>query len=301
MHRTRLRLIICSLSFVLLIPCDWVFADIIIENYTTETNDRFQNSDVPDRFFVTSNLSGVGQDATGRWATLIGPNTILSANHFAPSGTVSFFSDNLATSTRIDIPISTDVQRIGNTDLWLARLEQFAPDSIRVFDYARQQISAPTSPAGPGSNFAFKGANVIMTGLSPANFPPNQDQAYGTNVISWFVENDTSAGLGSVDAFRVDYNVGGTPYEAFLQVGDSGAPMFTNNGNGQLLLLGVNSYVSTSSTGEPVASFVSYIGNDSSTVDALVSQWAAVPEPSALVCGSTVVFLYSLRRRRRTN
>lgn len=300
MPRTLLALTIRSLTAVLMICCDWAFADIIIDNYSSATNDRFQNSDVPDQFFVSSDLSGVGQDASGRWATLIGPNTIISANHLAPSGTVSFYPDNLATSIRIDIPISVDVQRIGNTDLWLARLEQYAPTTIRVFDYARQQITAPTAPVGPGSNFPFKGANVVMTGRSPASFPAAQDQAYGTNVISGFVEDDTSAGLGSVDAFRLDYNTGGTPFEAFLQSGDSGAPLFTADGNGQLLLLGVNSYTSSTLTGTPVASFVSYIGNDSSSVDSLVSQWAAVPEPNCLFWGPASALLFSLQRRRRS-
>jgi len=287
-----------------MMPNASVVADIIIpiDNYSSETNDRFQDSDVPDAFFLSYDLSGVGQSDSGRWATLIGPNTIVSANHLRPSGAISFYPDNLSSSTPIQIAISSDSQRIANTDLWLARLAEHVPGSIHVFAHAKAQIRAPTAQNGSNSEFSFKGDHVFMTKRSPAGFPATQDQAYGTNIISSFVENDTSAGLGTVDAFELAYNVGGTMYEAFLQPKDSGAPLFTAGENGELLLLGVNSYITTTAGDEPepIASYVSYLGNESATIDALVAQWAAVPEPSSFVSLAIAVLAvgFVLRRSR---
>lgn len=279
-----------------------VVADMQIDNYSSSTNDRFYDGDDKsfflDNFFVTYDLSGVGQDESGRWATLIGPNTIISANHFEPSGTISFYPDN---STRVKIDISLDMERIGNTDLWLARLKQHAPANIHVFDYANDLISPPSDNAP----FPYKGDSVIMTGRSESDFPITQDQAYGTNIISGFeedhyVEGTNGTVLGTLDVFELRYDSGATDYESFLQGDDSGAPLFTEKHNGEPLLLGVNSYITTNATtGDPIASYVSYIGNEAATVDALVTEWAAVPEPSSFFSFVTVALLLGFALRRR--
>lgn len=254
-------------------------AAILIDNFSSATNDRFQNSDSPDEFFLSSfDLSGVGLASNGTWGTLIGPNTILSANHAAPSGSLTFYSSNDPFSTPIELTLSGESQRINGTDLWVARLSTFAPASLRIYDYATTAISQPRFSI---QNFTYKNSLVYMTGRSPTgSFPVAQRQAYGTNRISGFVENNTSAGLGPIDAFELAYNSGQTDYEAFLQGGDSGAPLFVNNG-GQLLVLGVNSYI-TANSGVPVASYVSYTGNEAATINAFVAQAAAVPEPGTL-------------------
>ncbi|MEJ6580729.1 MAG: hypothetical protein QNL33_16870 [Akkermansiaceae bacterium] len=129
----------------------------MIDNYSSVANERFRNTDDPDQLILTTfDLSGVGQDTNGRWATLIGTNTIISANHFKPSGSIFFYPDNNASSTAVELGISGDVERIGTTALWLARLDQHAPSRIQPLNYATTVISAPTSPGGPGSNFLFK-------------------------------------------------------------------------------------------------------------------------------------------------
>ncbi len=267
----------------------------ILFNYSTESNDRFQNSDIPDQFILsTFDLSGVGQDANGVWATLIGPNTIIAANHFRPTGSVFFYPDNDPNSAAVELGITGDTQRIGDTDLWLARLSSHAPATITIFDYATQQISQPNSPAG---SFPYQNEPVFMTARSPGSFPATQDQAYGTNEISGFLENDTSTNLGTLDVFRLDYDPGDTAFETFAQVQDSGAPLLYNDGSGGLLLLGINSYVTTSN-GDPVATYASYVGNESEEIDLLVAQWAAIPEPSLtgmlLIAGAGVLVV---RRR----
>ena len=78
--------------------------------------------------------------------------------------------------------------------------------------------------------------------------------------------------------------------------------MLSDNGDGSLLILGVNSYVTKTSGGDPVASYVSYVGNESAAIDALVSQWAAIPEPSTwlLLVAAIPAFVVTGRRRPNT-
>lgn len=112
-------------------------AAIQIDSYSSPIHNRFEDSDDPDQFFLSSfDFSGVGQDSNGRWATLIGENTIISANHFKPSGSISFYPDNDPASPAVTLGITSDSQRIGNSDLWLARLDSYAPTSIQIYDYA---------------------------------------------------------------------------------------------------------------------------------------------------------------------
>lgn len=88
-----------AVTFVLLGGLQPIAADIIIDGYTNATNDRFTN----DGTFIMSgfDLSGVGQASTGRWATAISRNVIISANHLSPSGTISFFPGNDASATPV--------------------------------------------------------------------------------------------------------------------------------------------------------------------------------------------------------
>ncbi|NNM31209.1 MAG: PEP-CTERM sorting domain-containing protein [Akkermansiaceae bacterium] len=259
-------------------------ASMLIDNYAAGPNDRFQNGDNPDELIVSAfDLSGIGMTSNGRWATLIGPNTIIAANHYRPTGSVYFYADNNLSGLPVEVGVSSDTLRIGNTDLWLARLDEHVPAAISFFDYATTPISAPTFPFGPGSDFPYKNEPVFMTGRSPGGFAVVQDQAFGTNEISWFVEDDTSAGLGDVDAFRLDYGTNATPHESFIQSGDSGAPLLYDDGSGQLLLLAVNSYASLTGEGDPLASYASYVGNDAALIDLTVAQWAAVPEPASVL------------------
>jgi len=271
----------------------------VIDNYSTETNDRFQDSDNPDRFFLsTFPLSGVGQDSNGRWATLIGPNTIISANHFKPSGSVSFFPDNVPNSVAIELGISGDSQRIGTSDLWLARLDAFAPSNLQVYDIATEEIFQPFSPLQRAS-FPFRDEEVFMSGLSPASFPNTQDQVYGTNrAFDYF--SDNVDGLGDVEAIRMNYDTdpSETFFEMFLAGGDSGAPLFIDNGNNELLLLGINSFISTDESGDPIASFSSYVGNDSDEINAIIAQYQAIPEPGVVyLIGLALVGLTTRRSR----
>lgn len=86
MRLLTLILVSCLLAFE---GTTSLYAAIVIDGYTHATNDRFTDS--PTFVLNGSDLSGVGQDASGRWATAISRNVIISANHFQPSGTVFSF------------------------------------------------------------------------------------------------------------------------------------------------------------------------------------------------------------------
>jgi hypothetical protein len=274
-------------------------AAMTIDNYSSATNDRFQDSDSPDQFFLSNfPLSGVGQDSNSRWATLIGPNTIISANHFKPSGTISFYPDNDPTSAAVELGITSDTKRIGTSDLWLARLDDFAPSNLQIYDIETENISEPISPVGR-AEFSFRDSEVFMTGRSPSTFPSTQNQAYGTN-LAYDFHSDNVDGLGDVEAIRMNYdtNPSETTYESFFQSGDSGAPLFIDNGNNELLLLGINSFTNSDTNGDPVASFSSYVGNDSEEINATIAEYAAIPEPGVVhLIGLALVGL-TVRRSR---
>lgn len=251
-------------------------AAMLIDNYSDATNDRFESADSPDQFFMNQyDLSGVGQNSSGRWATLIAPNVIISANHFKATGTITFHEDNDPNDAVIEVNVTSDQLRVNGTDLWIARLEYAVPSYITAYEYATTDINS----TNPNKNPYF-GESTYMTGRSPQSNPSNEDQGFGTNVVNGFVLNNTSVGLGSVDALQLSYTSGATTYESFFQSGDSGAPLLYDDGSGDLMLLGINSYISTNISGNPVASYASYTGNESSTIDSQIATWSAlIPDP----------------------
>lgn len=275
-------------------------AAILIDNFSSATNDRFQDSDSPDQFFINNfPLSGVGQDSNGRWATLIGTNTIISANHFRPSGTVSFYADNDPASTAIQFGITSDSQRIGTSDLWLARLDGKAPPNLQIYDIATENITAGINPFAR-AEFSFRDEEVLMTGRSPSSFPNIQDQAYGTNLAFDYDERNVD-GLGDVESIQMNYDTSPseTAYESFFRSGDSGAPLFLDVGNNELQLLAVNSFVTRDVNSDPVASYSSYVGNDSEEINNIIADYGAVPEPST-VSLITVGMIGLIVRRKRS-
>lgn len=260
---------------------------IIIDGYTAATNDRFSNNSA----FIGSafNFSGVGQTGAGLWATAISNNVILSAAHFAPSGNVFFYSDNNPASTPVIRSIQFG-QKIPGTDLYIARLQDALPTSIQFYSYATEFL---TTNAGIYQNMV-----AFMVGRSPTSHPDNQSQAVGQNRISAYSENEPF--LGNTDADMIYLNrdpsssVDWVPYEAYLQGGDSGGPLFVAMG-GQLRLLGTNAGITTEA---PFLSAINYTGNQASFINNFVNI-NAVPEPSSvLLVGLGVAMAVSWRSRK---
>jgi hypothetical protein len=256
-------------------------ADIIIDDYTAATNDRFTNNSA---FVANSfNLSGVGQ-MTGSlaWGTAISRNVIISAAHAIPAGTIHFYANNDPTSTPVVRSVLSGV-KVPNTDLYVALLDSDLPASIVHYSFATEFLSGPVGNlVGAGS---FQNMNAYLFGRSPEPHPMFHDQAVGRNRISGYVENVNFLGNTDNDALLLFYDQPSSPdyvqYEAYLQPGDSGGPLFVEIG-GQLVLLGTNAFINLGGLGgnPPFFSGVNYIGNQAGFINNYIA--TNVPEPSSL-------------------
>jgi hypothetical protein len=253
-------------------------ADIAIDSYTANTNDRFTNHST----FIASgfNLSGIGQTESGRWATAISRNVIVSANHFEPSGAIRFYSDNNPSTAPVTRTIVSG-QRVGISDLYIAVLDSELPNSIVHYSYANEILTTgATSPIVGFNAGIYQNLNAYMVGLSPESRPVFQDQAVGRNEISGYLENINFLGnsTNDNDALLLVKDAVGSPqyvtYEAYVQSGDSGAPLFVSI-NGEFRLLGTNAFNGTIDSKS--VSGINYIGNQASAINAYI---VAVPEPS---------------------
>jgi hypothetical protein len=290
-------------------------ADIIIQGYSDATNDRFSNNAA----FIanTFNLSGVGQtnDANpilaGRWATAISRNVIVSAEHLAPGSPlpIHFYPGNDPSVAPVVRTVESSVQ-VPGTDLWLARLNAFLPSNIAHYSFATEPLVGPPPPNQNAFGTlvtagSLQGRNAYMFGRSPFNEDANpndnrfafNDQAIGRNLISGYVENANSQlNQPDLDVLVMFFDTAPpnqVPFEALLQGGDSGGPLFVEI-NGQFILLGVNS---VASTGNPAFSGISYIGNQAAFVNNFIAN--AIPEPaSGLLAVAGLAGLATLRGRK---
>ncbi len=280
-----------------------VQADMIIAGYTDAANDRFTK----DAGFILAghDLSGVGRTAGSRWATAISRNVIISASHYQPSGTVSFYTSNdpaLAPVTRTIS--STMTLAIPGTDLFLGVLDQNLPNSITHYDFATTPLSGAETflaSAGPyqGLNAYSFGLSLFDVGSDPDRSVVN-DQAVGRNLVSAYSENVSFNGNTDNDALLFLQDSPGhanfVTHEAEFIAGDSGAPTFVEVG-GDLLLLGTNAFTLSDDPVTFTYNGVNYTGNQAATIQDFVSA-SAVPEPSALVTMSLVLVPLVTRRRR---
>ena len=307
---------------------------ISVDGFSDATNDRFTNDDA--FLDVTSlgidgadlDFSGVGRigdDGIGRWVTLIGDNTFISAVHRAPQAgtTVTFYADNDPNSTPFTATVLSQSGQAGSTDLFVGYLDRVIDPSIKRYDFATTEIDR--NPTANGSVFLdvtspFQGDLSSIVGVSPtANSSLSIDQAVGLNLVSGYAENVEFRDYTDNDTIVFENNdpndgVNGSAYvdfEAYAQDGDSGAPSFLIGDDGDLLLLGVNSFQLTG--GNPIdvdnptagsqfeATGVTYTGNQADNLFSLIAaapNVTGVPEPSATVV-LALMSLFSLKRRRQ--
>lgn len=285
---------VCLLAVITLV--EPTRAAIVINNYSDAANDRFANSGS----FIASgfNLSGVGQASNGRWATAISRNVVISANHFIPTGAITFHVDNNPFGSTVVRNIVSGTQ-VAGTDLWLGVLNSSLPGSIVHYNYATQTLMG--SPGALSNAGIYQGLDAYMFGRSPVAHPDTRDQAVGRNKISHYVENATFLNPNNdiLELIRDTSAPNQLFHEAYLQVGDSGAPLFVNIA-GEFRLLGTNAYIgSRTISGNTVQlSGVNYIGNKADDINGFVS---SVPEPGslALMFGASLVMLAHRRRSLR--
>ncbi|WP_158279806.1 PEP-CTERM sorting domain-containing protein [Coraliomargarita sinensis] len=275
-------------------------AAIQIANYDTLTNDRFanDNSFVADQF----DLSGVGFNGTGSggagWVTMISENVYITANHADPAvgSTVTFYASNDPNGTSVNRTISSNRQQIQGTDILVGTLDSALPSGFTFYDFATEDIVNN----GDLQNSPYNGANAYILGRSPTGWPTSQNMAVGRNVLDGFQSSVTAPG-GTGSAFEAtDDGASGVTYEAMLQGGDSGAPLFVENSQGGLTIVGINWYIRNSSTILGATYVGNYDDQDTNGNDGIQTFIDAnpVPEPSTVAFLLTVASgVLALRRK----
>lgn len=291
-------------SLALLNFCTLADAAIFVRDYTDATNDRFTN----DASFIMSqfNLSGVGRTDAGDWVTAIAPNVVIGATHANVTGNAMFFPGNDPTATPVARAISGGMQ-IPGTDLYVASLAQDLPNSIQHYNFAGEALSG--TPGTATSIFfdnagSFQDMNAYIVGVSPAVDPGRSNfafQAVGRNRVTHYSENVQFLGYTDADSMLLffdgvgDANV--VQHEAKLVSGDSGAPTFVEV-NGQLVLLGINSFVANT----PNTSGIAYTGNQVAAINGFIASVNPVPEPGtitmlALAASAGAAYRWSRKRK----
>ena len=308
-------------------------ASINIANFTAATNDRFANDSSLITTVAGFDLSGVGRTLTGApwsgtpqskggfWGTLIDENIFVSAEHYhASNGTLlHFYPDNDPSTTPITRTISGG-QQIGTSDLWIGHLEFALPSSIKKYDWNQTSVNHGNFGSTLFGDFVYMNGVTPTTGTAYDN--RLQNQAVGENRIDHLLlGQDLDPGSpGSVgDVVTMVENIAGDfafsgefdpeTYEADVNLGDSGSPLFTLNGAGTDLLVSGTAWFSATSFDidpHPVnetlrdISGYTFTGNYQSEIQTYIGAnlTMTVPEPSsALLMVLAMFFLCGVRRR----
>lgn len=285
-------------------------AALFVTGYTPETNDRFTNH--PNFIAGSFNLGGIGQTNTGQFATAISGNVVIGSWKNQPTGQVYFFENNNPTSTPIVRNIISPT-RIAGTDLFLGVLDAALPTTITPFNFTRTMLSGPPNVITDGGPFAAMNTFVFGTSdIVPGSYPgaagyTNQrvgrNRVGGPVLANGYIENVVLSGFDgtNMDALLLHKNgpteANFVQYEAWMQAGDEGAPVFMEEG-GKLTFLGTNLY----DWPLPLTiTAVSFAGNSAATIDSFI-QANTVPEPMtifAVMAGAGTLGWHSLKKGRR--
>ena len=299
---------------------------LVVANFSAASNDRFANNTGS---FVGGayDFSGVGRTADGNWATRIGSNYFLSADHFHPSTgeSVTFYNTNNPSGSSFSYTVAGG-NKVSGTDFWVGYFDTAIHGSVKTYAWTK-------TPANSVADTGLLGATLLMMGKSAT-----ADATYGGGLItdvavgqnrleSWFEQGTTTvpAPLVSIpyaaagwDQMVLFQNTSADtfpwtalPSEGYMETGDSGSPLFSISGS-NLVLQGVAWSAPSGLPGNfidgpgdpPVAdplelrnaSFYSYVGSYESGMNSAI---ALVPEPSTFVLVALGAGLVFRRRNRR--
>ncbi|MCP5521919.1 MAG: hypothetical protein H7A46_10280 [Verrucomicrobiales bacterium] len=277
-------------------------AAMVIDGFTQATNDRFEND--PAFIGIARDWSGVGMTdtATPRWLTMISPNVFLSATHYHPAGgaSVTFYATNDPTGASVTRTVNSGEQ-IGISDLWIGTINAPLGVAYTYYEYATETIA---SSAQFASSVYYEEV-AYMVGRSPTDYsayPATQDMAMGNNMLDvWFPKESTGLDVDALGATRDnDGDANYQTYEAYLQSGDSGGPLFVEDAGapGGLRLVGINWF--NLSVGGPPSTYYngfSYVGNYSTEIQAYLTANSVPEVPATGLLTGLLILAYGLRRR----
>lgn len=272
---------------------------LALQSYEADKHARFNNH--ASFIGIAQDWSGVARASNGRWVTMISSTYFVSAHHAAPGtgNSVVFHEDNDASGTTISRTVSS-VTRIGTTDIVIGRLNSAPGPTIAIYD-----IAANTTNQANFSSSAYSSQTAFIVGLDSSGSGTTQFRV-GRNVLDGFAD-DIEVAPSINDAIIFDDNRG-TPEslgadEAYLQGGDSGAPVFVTSGT-DLVLTGVN-WFNGFYDEEPsqLLSGASFLPNYISEIETIVNAGGesltlvSVPEPSTMTLLALSGALLLHRRR----
>lgn len=288
-----------TLFFILMLPVlSW--SAINIDAFTTLKNDRFAN----DAQFIMSqfDLSGVAIADNGRFVTMISNNVFISAHHFYPSNgsSVTFYATNDSAGGSAIRTVQSS-QRIGTTDIRIGILSAPLSSAYKAYNFSTEDITSFSTGPNAFTRSDIYLQNAYILGRSPSAFSTSQDLAVGRNVIDNF-SNVTISGTTDLSAISTVNNSGDTNYvthEAQLTVGDSSAPMFIDDGNGGLTMVGTNWFIGNDGTND--INGQSYLGIYDTEIQNYIDA-NAVPEFMDFALWLGILALFgSIRHQRRTH
>ena len=288
-------------------------AALDIDNYTPATNDRFANS--PSFFADSYDLSGIGRDddmpltgfSGGHWVTMISPNVFLTARHFAPAlnHELTFYPNNDPNGGAVVRTLAGLQVVNGFTDLVVGHLSTPLPSTIKTYGFATTPLSEATF-----SGSAYSDAHALLTGVSPTT------TGYGSSVLT-----NSAHGENRIESFSDGFTLGGSTgdviltvknqpgdaifgytyenYEADVNPGDSGGPIFRTLPNNELEIAGIAWASGTGDIAPGISRDVSiytYTGNYATQIQNYIDAHP-VPEPSSSLL-LTIATMFFLRRAR---
>lgn len=313
-------------ALFVLISSSSLASAISVANYSDATNDRFTN----DASFIGAayDFSGVGRStATGdtRWATLIGDNYFISANHYHPAvGTsIQFTKGNAPADPTYTYTVAGGFA-VSGTDFWIGYTASAMDPSLARYTYSTQTANTLAETGLAGAGLFMMGDRIGGLAGSPMSqtVGTNQGESFrntGTtsmNTPQTTVTFGTAADFDQIVTFENlpgDNTLAFTTHESQVETGDSGSPLFSISG-GSLLLQGTAWAVATvggnfvdtpgapGSPGDPFesrnASFYTYIGSYQTAIaNTIALVPAPVPEPSSLLLSILATPLLFRRRR----
>ena len=270
----------------------------IIDGYLPSRHDRFSSGGYgggavsnPTFLLAGDDLSGIGREGSHP-VTMISPIHFLAAQHFPPSGTVTFVNQDNAT---VNFSIASTAA-VGSTDLMVGTLTTaivpadkitfyptFSYTSLGEFDNVELLVYGKQHRVGRNE---LDGDEHLLGGTA-ANFHP--------------VTVGPSTGIAAT--YNHAPGSGFSPDESFLESGDSGHPTFIRVGS-QLGLLGIH-WANGMFDDSVDANFDSFIPYYQPEIDALMSgsgyslETISIPEPTSFVLLVLAVLPLAASRRTR--